>query len=51
MLSDRDGQVQVSQDGRTVWVHAEDGSTVGRFSSKLMQEHHGIVLDQSLVSF
>lgn len=33
------GQVQVSADGKTIWVHAFDGSTVGRFSMRGMDVH------------
>ena len=80
--------VQVSDDRKTVWVHALDGSTVGRFSKtfgidahttatqqlqgasqclhctheppthadwltfcRLMQEHHGIAVDENLIRF
>lgn len=79
-------QIEVSADGVVVWVHALDGSTVGRFSKvfgmdvhrtasdqmagapqclhcthvrptqadwlqfcSLMKEHHGIVVDSSLI--
>ena len=81
-------QVEASADGRTVWVHALDGSTVGRFSTlfgmdahtsiteqlagaaqclqcthgkpthadwlqfcALMQEHHDIAVDPTLIAF
>lgn len=33
-------QVQVSADRRTVWVHAGDGSTVGRFSRQFGMDVH-----------
>lgn len=39
-------QVQVSQDGATVWVHAMDGSTVGRFSRQFGMDVHRTVTDQ-----
>ena len=85
-MRDINPQVQVSADGGTVWVHGEDGSTVGRFAKrfgmdvhttvteqlggasqclhcthekpnhsdwvtfcKLMQEHYGIAVDQTLL--
>lgn len=32
--------VQVSADGATVWVHALDGSTVGRFSKQFGLDVH-----------
>lgn len=41
-----DGQVEVSQDGRTVWVHAYDGSTVGRFSIVFGMDVHTTVAEQ-----
>lgn len=86
-IEDED-RVQVSLDRRTVWVHADDGSTVGRFSKvfgmdvhttiteqlagasqclrctheppgqaewdefcALMQQHYGIAVDRSAISF
>jgi hypothetical protein len=33
-------QIQVSEDGGTVWVHALDGSTVGRFSKRFGVDVH-----------
>lgn len=39
-------QVQVSEDGRTVWVHAEDGSTVGRFDKRFGMDVHRTVTQQ-----
>ena len=38
--------VQVSPDGRTVWVHAPDGSTVGRFSLVFGMDVHTSVTSQ-----
>lgn len=39
-------QVQLSQDGSTVWVHALDGSTVGRFSKRFGLDVHTTVTEQ-----
>ena len=39
-------QVQVSQDGQTVWVHSMDGSTVGRFSRRFGLDVHRTVTEQ-----
>ena len=39
-------QVQVSADGRTVWVHALDGSTVGRFSKMFGMDVHTSITQQ-----
>ncbi len=39
-------QVQVSGDGGTVWVHALDGSTVGRFSKRAGLDVHTTVTAQ-----
>lgn len=41
-----EGQVQVSADGSTVWVHAIDGSTVGRFSKRFGLDVHATATDQ-----
>ena len=38
--------VQVSVDGSTVWVHAFDGSTVGRFSKRFGIDVHTTVTQQ-----
>ena len=38
--------IQVSADGTTVWVHAFDGSTVGRFSKKFGMDVHNTAADQ-----
>jgi len=38
--------VQVSLDGETVWVHALDGSTVGRFSKRFGMDVHTTVTQQ-----
>lgn len=45
-ISDLDEYVQVSPDGRTVWVHAADGSTVGRFSKLFGIDVHTTVTQQ-----
>lgn len=39
-------QVQVSADRRTVWVHARDGSTVGRFSKSFGVDVHRTMTEQ-----
>ncbi len=39
-------QIEVSADGGTVWVHAADGSTVGRFSKRFGLDVHNTVTDQ-----
>lgn len=41
-----DDQVQVAEDGSTVWVHAMDGSTVGRFSRRFGIDVHSTVTEQ-----
>lgn len=39
--------VQVSSDGNTVWIHSpNDGSTVGRFSTKFGMDVHTTVSEQ-----
>ena len=38
--------VQVSPDGKTAWVHASDGSTVGRFSMIFGMDVHTTVTSQ-----
>ena len=43
--------VQVSPDGRTVWVHAPDGSTVGRFSTVFGMDVHTSVTAQFVQCF
>lgn len=40
MASAIEGQIQVSHDGATVWVHSMDGSTVGRFSKSFGLDVH-----------
>lgn len=42
----QEDQVQVSADGTTVWVHALDGSTVGRFSKRFGIDVHTTVTQQ-----
>ena len=39
-------QVEASADGRTVWVHALDGSTVGRFSTLFGMDAHTSITEQ-----
>ncbi len=39
-------QVQISADGRTVWVHTLDGSTVGRFSKVFGMDVHRTISEQ-----
>lgn len=38
--------VQVSECGNTLWVHAPDGSTVGRFSRRFGVDLHTTVTEQ-----
>jgi hypothetical protein len=42
----QDQQVQISPDGQTVWVHAGDGSTVGRFSRVFGIDVHRTATEQ-----
>lgn len=42
----KDHQIQVSQCGTTVWVHALDGSTVGRFSKTYGMDVHTTTSEQ-----
>lgn len=46
ITDDEDLHVQVSEDGNTVWVHALDGSTVGRFSKTFGMDCHTTVTEQ-----
>ena len=39
-------QIQVSEDGGTLWVHALDGSTVGRFSKRFGIDVHRTMTEQ-----
>lgn len=41
-----EGQIEVSADADTVWVHAVDGSTVGRFSKRFGMDVHRTATDQ-----
>lgn len=43
---DDEERVQVSADRRTVWVHADDGSTVGRFSKVFGMDVHTTITEQ-----
>ena len=45
-MRDINPQVQVSADGGTVWVHGEDGSTVGRFAKRFGMDVHTTVTEQ-----
>lgn len=45
-LFDPEDQLQVSDDGRTVWVHGSDGSSVGRFSKVFGLDVHTTVTQQ-----
>lgn len=45
-LEDAENQVQVSADRKTVWVHAYDGSTVGRFSKVFGMDVHTTITEQ-----
>lgn len=46
MLPVENDHVQVSADRSTVWVHADDGSTVGRFSRRFGMDVHTTVSAQ-----
>ena len=39
-------EIQVSEDASTLWVHASDGSTVGRFSKRFGMDVHTTVSQQ-----
>lgn len=39
-------QVEVSENGVTVWVHGQDGSTVGRFSKMFGMDVHTTLSEQ-----
>ena len=39
-------QIQVSEDGATVWVHGSDGSTLGRFSRRAGMDVHTSASEQ-----
>lgn len=41
-----EAQVQVNHDGSIVWVHANDGSTVGRFSKRFGIDVHTTATQQ-----
>lgn len=45
-LLDPGDQVQRSADGKTVWVHGLDGSTVGRFSTTFGMDVHTSLAQQ-----
>lgn len=44
-ITDAD-RIQVSEDGGTVWVHGDDGSTLGRFSKSFGMDIHRSVTEQ-----
>ena len=39
-------QIQINHDGSTLWVHAIDGSTVGRFSKRFGLDVHTSATEQ-----
>lgn len=41
-----ENQIQVSTNGATIWVHAADGSTVGRFSKIFGMDVHTTIAQQ-----
>jgi hypothetical protein len=41
-----ENQIQVSSNGATIWVHASDGSTVGRFSKIFGMDIHTTIAQQ-----
>lgn len=45
-IFDESQHVQVSADRKTVWVHADDGSTVGRFSKAFGMDCHTTLTEQ-----
>lgn len=45
-IDEDDEFVQVSADRKTVWVHAKDGSTVGRFSKTFGMDVHATITEQ-----
>lgn len=45
-LMDPSDQMQCSADGKTVWVHGQDGSTVGRFSTTFGMDVHTSLAQQ-----
>lgn len=46
MMLIADGQIQVDAAKATVWVHAPDGSTVGRFSKRFGMDVHTTITAQ-----
>ena len=46
MIEGVDYGIEVSADGRTVWVHASDGSCVGRFSKTFGLDVHKTLAGQ-----
>jgi hypothetical protein len=38
--------IQISADGRTLWVHTSDGSTIGRFSKRFGMDVHTAASEQ-----
>lgn len=45
-MTELNGQVQISQCGKTVWVHSTEGETVGRFSMVFGMDAHTTVVQQ-----
>lgn len=45
-MSQLEEQIDVSADRATVWVHALDGSTVGRFSKQFGMDVHRTMTEQ-----
>lgn len=41
-----EGQIQISADGKTIWVHSIDGSTIGRFSTVFGMDVHRTAEEQ-----
>ena len=39
-------EIQISDDGQTIWVHTSDGSTVGRYSTRFGMDVHNTVTAQ-----
>lgn len=46
MIQGIDYDIDVSNDGRTVWVHSADGSCVGRFSKTFGLDVHKTAAEQ-----
>ena len=46
LVNNIDPHVQVSECGNTIWIHAEDGTTVGRFSKVFGMDVHTCISNQ-----